>query len=320
VPKPTAAVHRYCSRVFTTEELDSIRDLISANANHNRAELSRIVCDLVSWFGPDGRRKDMSCRVAMLRMHRDGLIELPLPRNGNRNGKCGAPRTLWGEPGEPITKPVEQLEELHLLRVNSAADSGMWNELIDRYHYLGYHPLPGAQLRYLAFSGNRVLAALGFGSSAWKVGPRDEFIGWSVEQRVDKLALVVNNARFLILPWVESQNLASRLLSMVARQLPLHWEARYGYRPVLLETFVEQRFRGTCYRAANWIHVGKTQGRGKLDRHRHSEIPVKEIFLYPLRRDFREQLRGLEPGAGRQNDRSKSADRRQGGDRVTTRS
>jgi len=196
----------------------------------------------------------------------------------------------------------------------------MWNELIDRYHYLGYHPLPGAQLRYLAFSGSQVLAALGFGAAAWKVAPRDEFIGWSSEQRVDNLALIVNNARFLILPWVESKNLASRLLSMVARQLPPHWETRYGYRPVLLETFVEQRFRGTCYRAANWIHVGKTQGRGKLDRHHRFEIPVKEVFLYPLRRDFRERFRGLNPVAGQQDSESKSQARQQGENRATTRS
>ena len=289
------AAHRYCGREFTAEELQSIRDLISADAERNRAELSRMVCDLVRWTRPDGRRKDMSCRVAMLRMHRDGLIKLPPPRTRNSNGRIRPQRTLLGEPGEPVTASVGQLGELELVSVKARADSRLWNELIERYHYLGYHPLPGAQMRYLVFGGSRILAAMGFGASAWKVAPRDQFIGWTAEERVDHLALVVNNARFLILPWIKSRNLASRLLSLVAKQLPRDWQDRYGYRPVLLETFVEvERFRGTCYRAANWIHVGKTQGRGKLDRWRRRELPVKHIFLYPLRRDFRERLRGHE--------------------------
>jgi hypothetical protein len=171
-----------------------------------------------------------------------------------------------------------------------ARDSSLWNELIERYHYLGYDPLPGAQMRYFVVAGGRMLAALGFGASAWKVAPRDRFIGWSHEQRSANLNLIVNNARFLILPWVRSPNLASRVLSAVARTLPRDWERRYGYCPVLLETFVEERFRGTCYRAANWICVGRTQGRGKLDRKHRAALPKKLIFLYPLRRDFRAAL------------------------------
>jgi hypothetical protein len=284
-------VHRYCGREFAPEELQAIRDLISADAGRNRAELSRLVCDLVGWTRPDGGRKDMSCRVAMLRMHRDGLIELPPPRTTNANGRRRPrQRTLLGEPGASITASAGQLGELTLATVETRSDSRLWNELIERYHYLGYQPLPGAQIRYFAFGGSRMLAALGFGAAAWKVAPRDQFIGWSAEERVDKLALVTNNARFLILPWIRSRNLASRLLSLVVKRLPEDWEQRYSYRPVLLETFVEQRFRGTCYRAANWIHVGETQGRGKLDRYGRRELPVKHIFLYPLCHDFRHQL------------------------------
>jgi hypothetical protein len=148
----------------------------------------------------------------------------------------------------------------------------LWNELIERHHYLRYKPLPGAQLRYLVFSGSHLLAALGFGASAWKVAPRDRWIGWSAEERRHNLHLVVNNARYLILPWIRSPNLASRILAGVARQLPRE---------------------GTCYRAANWMHVGHTQGRGKLDRQGQRLLPVKEIFLYPLRRDFRRRLCSL---------------------------
>ncbi len=141
----------------------------------------------------------------------------------------------------------------------------MWNEYIERYHYLGYTPLPGAQLRYFVSMDKQILALLGFGASAWQVAPRDNFIGWDHEQRRKGLPLIVNNARFLILPWVQSKNLASKILAMIARQLPINWCERYNIQPVLMETFVEiGRFSGTCYRAANWIHVGQTKGRGKL--------------------------------------------------------
>ena len=170
-------------------------------------------------------------------------------------------------------------------------ESHLWNEYIQRYHYLGYQPLPGAQMRYLAQAHGQVLALLGFGAAAWKVAPRDRWIGWSPAQRQQSLHLLVQNARFLILPWITCPNLASKLLAMAARRLPEDWAERYSYRPVLLETFVErQRFVGTCYRAANWIHVGQTQGRGKLDSHHQAKLAVKDIWLYPLDLDCREYL------------------------------
>ncbi|MFP4028477.1 MAG: Druantia anti-phage system protein DruA, partial [Candidatus Brocadiia bacterium] len=173
--------------------------------------------------------------------------------------------------------------------------SGLWNELIERYHYLGYNPLPGAQMRYLVHSGaehgQRLLAALGFGAAAWKVAPRDEYIGWTHSQRKANLPLITNNARFLILPWVRSHNLASRILSTVSKRLSSDWQERYGQKPVLLETFVEkQRFEGTCYKAANWVEVGETKGRGKLDSEHKNAVPIKKIFLYPLTQDFRQAL------------------------------
>jgi hypothetical protein len=175
--------------------------------------------------------------------------------------------------------------------VLTAKDSALYNELIERYHYLRYTPLPGAQLRYMVESGTHLLAVLGFGAAAWSLAPRDHFIGWTSQQRVQNLHLVVNNSRFLILPWVRSQNLASKILAQLAKQLQQDWQSHYGYQPVLMETFVQQNlFRGTCYRAANWIHVGHTQGRGKLDRYYQYALPVKDIFLYPLIKNFRTQL------------------------------
>ena len=206
--------------------------------------------------------------------------------------RFGLPLPSASDAGLPIEVPAGRLDPLELVPIGSRKDSSLGNELIERYHYLGYHALPGAQMRYFVVARGQMLAVLGFGASAWKVAPRDRFIGWSHEQRVANLSLIVNNARFLILPWVRSPNLASRVLSTVAKSLPRDWENRYGYRPVLLETFVEERFQGTCYRAANWICVGQTQGRGKLDRKHRAALPKKLIFLYPLRRDFRTALGG----------------------------
>lgn len=282
---------RYCGRLFTTDEIQRIRSLTAAEPKRNRAQLSREVCDILGWLRPDGRRKDMSCRVAMLRMERDGLLTLPPPVKGNGNGRHRPRFTSASDPEDPIRLAAGRLGGLTFRIVDGRKSSSLWNQLIERYHYLGYKPLPGAQLRYFVLSGSRLLAAMGFGASAWKLAPRDRFIGWTSTARMANLQLVVNNARFLILPWVTSRNLASRILSGVAKRLPADWQQRYGYEPVLLETFVHQdRFRGTCYRAANWVHVGETQGRGKLDRRHRNCLPVKAVFLYPLRRDFRRRL------------------------------
>jgi hypothetical protein len=281
----------YCGRLFTAEQIESIRRLIVAAPRLNRAQLSRRVCEDLGWKGPDGRHKEMSCRVAMLRMHRDGLIPLPPPTHRNSNGGHAPRLTSASEVRDPISLPAGALGDLLFRPVDTPQDSSLYNELIQRYHYLGYKPLPGAQIRYLIWGGPHLLAVLGFGASAWKVAPRDRWIGWSAPQRIRNLPRVVNNARFLILPWICSRNLASRILSAVAKRLPQDWQIRYGYPPVLLETFVEQnRFLGTCYRAANWIHVGQTQGRGKLDRYNQRLLPVKEIFLFPLHPCFRQTL------------------------------
>lgn len=283
---------RYCGRDFADGELLEIRRLIADNPRASRARLSRLACEQLVWRRADGRLKDMSCRVAMLRMQDDGLIQLPPRCNGNGNGRPYGRRTSQAEPELfPVVASAGALVDLYLDPVDRSKASHLWNEYIDRYHYLGYQPLPGAQLRYFATANGTALALMGFGAAAWKIAPRDRFIGWTAEQRQSKLHLVVNNARFLLLPWVHCQNLASRLLSMATRRLADDWQKRYGYRPVLLETFVESpRFRGTCYKAANWIYLGETQGRGKLDKDHTASLPRKSIWAYPLVKDFRRTL------------------------------
>lgn len=280
---------RYCGRDFSETELTLIRTLIAEDPRRTRADLSRLACQAMHWLKPDGGLKDMSCRVAMLRMQGDGLIQLPPPR-------CPRPQAnilirVETDPQEPLHSAVHALPSLQLRQVGDRADSRLWNEYIQRYHYLGFKTLPGAQLRYWVSAGDRLVALLGFSAAAWQCAPRDQFIGWTHDQRQKNLHLVVNNARFLILPWVCSENLASKGLGLAARQLPQDWEYRYGYRPLLLETFVEKnRFTGTCYRAANWLHVGQTQGRGKLGPSGKQSVPIKNVWLYPLGKAFKYEL------------------------------
>ncbi len=276
----------YSGREFSLQEIEQIRQLMHKNPTLLRTPLSRKLCELFAWTKPNGELKDMSCRVALLRMQADGLITLPASRMPHR-GRPHFPATAATDAQAPLLRPVHELATLTLQPVLGTPASRLCNEYVQRYHYLGYTPMSGSQMRYNVFAGEQLVALLSFGASAWKLGPREQFIGWPEPQRLKNLQLVVNNARFLILPWVQSKGLASKILSKVARQLPKDWQLRYGYRPVLFETFVESpRHRGTCYKAANWVHVERTTGRGKKSAVHHQIIPIKDIWLYPLQRDF----------------------------------
>jgi hypothetical protein len=286
------ALRRYCGRDFSPAEFDHIRQLLEFRPVLGRVALSRRVCQDLGWLNALGQPKEMSCRVALLRMEKDGLLALPAPLAKNGCGRCRLQLSAASEPREPVQDPVRALEPLAFQRVDKGKLSSLWNELIQRYHYLGYQPLSGAQMRYLIWSGDgRLLAALGFGASAWHIKPRDDYIGWNPSQRAIGLHRIVNNARFLILPWVKCPGLASRILSGILKPLRANWHWRYGYEPVLLETFVEiPRFSGGSYRAANWVRVGQTRGRGKLEKNHRQVAPFKDIWLYPLHPHFRRIL------------------------------
>jgi hypothetical protein len=281
---------RYCGREFTLKELEQISSLIKHNPKFNRTRLSEEVCRMFQWFKPDSKLKDMSCRVAMLRMDKDGLIQLP-PSTRTKQPVKTIVFTSVTDPQKPVLCPVNQLSQLHLKMVTKTT-SALWNEYIERYHYLGHSPLPGAQLRYFITAGEQVVALTGFGAAAWQTAPRDQFIGWNHDQRKKNLHLIVNNARFLILPWIQSKNLASKILSLTTRFLPDDWEKRYNIRPVLMESFVQKdRFAGTCYKAANWTNVGETKGRGKLGPAGKISVPIKDVWVYPLDKKFRSLLK-----------------------------
>jgi hypothetical protein len=257
----------YCGRQFSTPDVDLIRSLIAGGLN--RYHLSRVFCEKTEWTKPDG-----------------GLNILLPPPQRPANNHLKKPKEI----ALPLPATTENVGTLALELVDRRT-STLWNAYIDRYHYLGYTPLPGAQLRYFVKADDEILGLLGFSAAAWKCAPRDTFIGWDATTRKKNLHLVVNNARFLIL--VKVKNLASRMLSLAAKRIVTDWRTRYGYAPVLLETFVDtERFTGTCYKAANWICAGATQGRGKLDIRHERKLPVKSVWLYPLDKDFRRCLNG----------------------------
>jgi len=285
---------RYSGRDFEITEIEGIRQLIADNPGMNRQTLSREVCRMFKWHKQNGELKDMSCRVALIRMKKDGLIQLPPSQCTTANSQRRPKHTNATDPQFPITDSVGKLVDISIKLVAHKKQSALWNEYIDRYHYLGFKMLPGAQLRYMVFANSQVVALLGFGASAWMTAPRDKYIGWTHAEREKNLHLVINNCRFLILPWIKSKNFGSLILSMTAKRIGGDWYERYKYRPVLLETFVQKdRFTGTVYKAANWLCLGETKGRGKLEKSHNQVVPIKTVWVYPLIKNFRTSLTSL---------------------------
>jgi len=240
----------YCGREFDETEISWIHHLIAATPGISRRGVSIRFCEHWGWRKPDGGLKDMSCRVALLKMHREGLIRLPAPKRALNRAQKHTQRNALTDPKAPVQKKAGDFD-LHF-EVADGAQVKVWNAFVHRYHYLGYTPLCGAQIRYFVKEQDDPLALLSFSAAAWTTAPRDAFIGWEATSRKENLYLIVNNSRFVLLPWVQSKNLASRILSLSVKRLPLDWQRRYGYQPVLVESFVEKgRFAGTCYRAAN---------------------------------------------------------------------
>jgi hypothetical protein len=284
-------------RSLSPTQLQDLRQWVGENPHWSRWRLSRELAARWDWRNGAGVLKDMAARTLLVKLAQRGLISLPQRRQVPTNRmRCGPPPTLeWPEPSPPITGALAQLEPLSLQEVSAEPAARAWvKAALARFHYLGFGGAVGENLQYVVRDGqSRPLACLVFGAAAWKCQDRDRFIGWTPEQRQEHLGLVANNTRFLILPWVRVPDLGSWILGQVARRLSRDWQAKYGHPVVLLETFVEQpRFRGTVYRAANWQRVGQTTGRTRQDRHTRIQAPVKDIYVYPLRRGFREGLQG----------------------------
>ena len=279
-----------------------IQETIDSQPSLSRVKLSRQICEQLKWQSPNGRLKEVSCRVVLLKLHRRGAIRLPevapFPAAPRRMEKV-APIGREAE----INEPLQEFQPVELIRIESAesAESGLWNDLMDRYHYLGAGPLCGCQIRYLIRSQKQGwLGGLAFSAAAWRVQARDSWIGWDREAREQHLNQVVNNSRFLIRPQVRVPHLASHVLGLALRRLRSDWRQRYGYEPWLVETFIEaQRFAGTCYRAANFVEVGTTQGRGRQDSLNQRSLPIKRVLLYAWSRQAHQHLCQVEASGRR---------------------
>jgi hypothetical protein len=280
-------------RVVTPEILVAVRDLITEQPEWSRRRLALELCRQWQWHNAAGQIKDMAARSFLDKLEARGWIQLP-PRQ-RRHGPGFAPR-LAALPSSPAAEVKESLAQLRPLQwqVFNARQpqAARFNAYLARYHYLPYRSTVGENLGYVVQDRQgRDLACVLFGAAAWKIQPRDDFIGWTTRERQAHLGQIVNNCRFLILPWVRVRELASHILGWVARRVARDWQAHYGHPVVLLETFVERdRFRGSCYRAANWRCVGQSQGRTRQDGQHQLQAPVKDIWVYPLQANFRKQL------------------------------
>ena len=288
---------KYRGREVTEADVAFIRQLIDAHPTLSRRALSQKLCEAWNWVQPNGQPRDMVCRGLMLQLHRAGQIELPPRKKTPRNPLAQRSRPVAIEiERRPLCDSLRGLGPLHIEQVRRTARESLLNSLIEQHHYLGYTQPVGAQLKYLVWAQHQPIACLAWSSAPRHLGCRDRFIGWSAEVRRRNIRLIASNLRFLILPWVEVPHLASHLLGRMARRVPENWQRIYGHPVYFLETFVDpQRFRGTCYRAANWIVLGRTTGRGKADQTHRPNRSIKEVWGYPLCRRFRQRLSELQP-------------------------
>jgi len=281
-------------RTFSSQELDLVKQLIADYPQLSRHELAATACELLTWERPNGQLKTRECRDLLERIIQRDTLALPSLRPGRPRGSTTRTLTPAEQHPAAVIGPLSTLQPIQLVLVQSKSQREQWRAAVAQYHYLGERTPFGAHLRYLIEAGatGQSLGALQFSSPAWRMQARDQWIGWDNVTRERALQHIVNQSRFLILPWINVPHLASHILALSARRIRIDWHERYGVHPLLLESLVdEKRYRGTCYRAANWINVGRTTGRGRMDRHhqRHNQEP-KQIFLYPLTSHAREQL------------------------------
>jgi hypothetical protein len=292
-----AEMWRYRGQEIDTEQIGFLRKFIREHSASSRWKLSRQLCEALGWKQANGALRDVVCRGLLLMLERAGQIELPPVRRhirGQRRTARPRPETILIDT-TPVAAPLKQLGAIELQQVRRTADEPLFNSLMESHHYLKYEQPVGEHLKYLAWAQGRPVACLAWSSAPRHLGSRDRFIGWSGEARRRNIRLIAYNTRFLILPWVQVPHLASHILSRIARQLSQDWEGLYQHPICFLETFVDpERFRGTCYRAANWVVLGRTTGRGKDDHTNRPNRSIKEVLGYPLTPRFRELLHGAE--------------------------
>jgi len=287
-------VLKYRGRMIRESDLPIIRALIEDNPAASRRELSQKLCEAWNWVQPNGAWCDMVCRGAMLALERAGYIVLPAVKWRPPNPLAVRPKPKrFDIDTMPIECSLRDLGPLEFRLVRRTLEEPLFNALIEQHHYLGYTQPVGEQLKYMVFAGDRPVACLAWSSAARHLGPRDRFIGWSREARRRNIRFIAYNSRYLVLPWVRISCLASHILGRMAALAPRDWERIYGHPVYYLETFVDPQRRGTCYRAANWITLGWTTGRGKASNSHRPNRPLKQVLGYPLDKHFRRLLGGM---------------------------
>jgi Domain of unknown function (DUF4338) len=289
----------YRHRLVNEADVDFIRQLIAQYPEASRRRLSEKLCQAWHWVQPNGKLRDQVCRSLMLALHRAGRIELPPVRRvlPNPIAERRKPRMLPVDT-TPLGATLEQIQPLEFHQVRHTPQEALFNSLLEQHHYLRHVQPIGESLKFLVYAQQRPIACLAWSSAPRHLASRDRFIGWSAETRRENLRYIAYNVRFLVLPWVSVRHLASHILARMARRLSADWQQVYGHPLYFLETFIDpQRFRGTCYRAANWIVLGSTTGRGKDDiQHRGPNRPIKQVLGYPLCTDFRRRLQEVAIG------------------------
>jgi hypothetical protein len=282
----------YRRRPITDGEVSFIQQLIASHPTASRRELSGLLCTAWNWRQPNGALRDMVCRGLMLKLHREGLIQLPPVRHIHHNPLQRNRPAVVAVDEQPLTAQLREIQPLEFRQVRRTPDEALFDSLLEQNHYLHHVRPVGENLKFLVFAQQRPIACLAWSSAPRHLGCRDRFIGWSPAARQRNLHFLAYNVRFLLLPWIQCRFLASHLLSVMARRLSADWLQMYGHPLYFLETFVDpERFRGTCYRAANWQLLGWTTGRGKDDiQNRGPNRSLKQVLGYPLIGDFRERL------------------------------
>jgi hypothetical protein len=282
---------------FSEEEMSLIIETTRMYQKLSQRELASTICELLGWVTPNGRPKRVQCVGFLRELEAEGLINLPAVRAKETGQESKALKPTSKHPANDVTdaKEIHLCDAFNLEIVQPGKRLAEWRKYVGSYHKLGDPRVLGSQIRYMLTSEGCDLGCLLFSGSSWALAPRENWIGWTAEEKKERLHLIVNNSRFLILPWVQVKNLASRVLSMAAKRIQRDWLDEYCYAPVLLETFVEPPYKGTCYKASNWIYLGETQGRGRNDRYNEWALTQKSIYALPLQRDFREVLKGLKP-------------------------
>jgi len=278
------------NRKITAKDLVFIQAVVHEHWDKGRTHISRILCQKWNWVQPSGRLKDMACRELLLTLHRKGLLDYPPPIHKAYNHKRTGPKKIKVNE-KPIKCHVNELDTVTVKMVRHTKLEPLYDSLIEQYHYLGYVQIVGNHLKYMAFAGDTPVACIGWGSAAWAVQSREEFIGWTKPVKNKNLHFVINNTRFLVFPWVTVKCLASKVMAMNIRRISSDWLKVYNYPLYMLETFVEQsRFLGTCYKASNWIKVGETKGTSKKGHKHLKHGNIKDVYLYPLDKNFKRLL------------------------------